>query len=335
MLNSGPGRGLAMQASQSFPAGPAAGGFTTRPGQYSTVGRGAAELTRRISHDGSTGFLAEPGRYFLYASPACPWSQRALIVRRLLGLDRVIGLSTTDPVPAELGWQFPAETGGRDPLTGARYLSELYLATDPGYSGRVSLPLLWDVRTRRIVTNDFAQITIQLETEFSAFCRPGAPDLYPVTQRGEIDAVAALIYHAVNTGVYRAGLATTQADYEEAFDAVFATLDALEERLGRRRFLLGGQLTEADVRLFPTLARFDAVYYLLCKCNLHRLADYPHLWGYARDLYQQPGFGDTTDFVQIKRHYYQAQVWINPTRIVPKGPYVSWLEPHGRDRMRG
>jgi glutathionyl-hydroquinone reductase len=168
-----------------------------------------------------------------------------------------------------------------------------------------------------------------------AFHRPGAPDLYPVSMRRDIDALAMLMLHTVNNGVYKAGLATTQAAYEEAFDALFTTLDALEERLGRRRFLLGGQVTEADVRLFPTLARFDAVYYLHYKCNLHRLADYPHLWGYARDLYRRPGFGDTTDFVQIKRHYYQAQPWINPSGIVPKGPFVSWLEPHNRDRMAG
>jgi glutathionyl-hydroquinone reductase len=298
-------------------------------------GRGPAEITGRISRDGSTGYVAVPGRYHLYTSLACPWSQRALIVRQLLGLEQVIGLSLTDPVPDERGWRFPDQTGGRDPLTGARYLSELYLATDPGYSGRVSLPLLWDIRGQRIVTNDPTQITVQMETAFAGFWRPGAPDLYPAAQRREIEAIATLIHHTVNNGVYKAGMATTQAEYEEAFDALFTTLDTIEERLGRRRFLLGGHLTEADVRLFPTLARFDAVYYLLYKCNLHRLVDYPYLWAYSRDLYQRPGFGDTTDFVQIKLHYYQTQVWINPNGIVPKGPYVSWLEPHGRDRMPG
>jgi glutathionyl-hydroquinone reductase len=298
-------------------------------------GRGHAEITGRISRDGSTGLPAGPGRYHLYTTLACPWSQRALIVRELLGLEQVIGLTLTDPVPDERGWRFPEQTGGRDPLTGARYLSELYLATDPGYSGHVSLPLLWDIRAQRIVTNDPTQITVQMETEFAGFWRRGAPDLYPGAQRREIEAIASLINHTVNNGVYKAGTAATQAEYEEAFDALFTTLDALEERLARRRFLLGGHLTEADVRLFPTLARFDAVYYLLCKCNLHRLVDYPHLWAYARDLYQRPGFGDTTDFVQIKRHYYQTQGWINPSGIVPKGPYVSWLEPHGRERMAG
>lgn len=326
-----------MQASQPFPVGPATGGYTTppgaRPGQEGI--RGSAEITLRVGRDGSTGVSAEPGRYQLYASLACPWSQRALIVRRLLGLERVIGLSLADPVPDEIGWRFGEQAGGRDPLTGAGYLSELYVATDPVYAGRVSLPLLWDAHTQRILTNDSAQITVAMETDFRAFWRPGAPDLYPAAGRREIDAIATLIHHTVNNGVYKAGLATTQASYEEAFDAIFTTLDALEERLSRRRFLMGGQLTEADVRLFPTLARFDAVYYLLYKCNLHRLADYRALWDYARDLYQRPGFGDTTDFVAIKRHYYQAQTWINPSGIIPKGPFVSWLAPHSRDQIRG
>ncbi len=305
------------------------------PGTATTGGflRQRASFTGRITKSGSSGFTAEPGRYQLYASLADPWSHRALIVRRLLGLERVIGLTLTDPIPGERGWRFPDTAGGRDPVTGAAWLADLYLATDPGYQGRCTVPLLWDTRTQRIVSNDYPQITLMLETEFADFHRPGAPELYPPALRQEIDAVGTLIQHTVNSGVYKAGMATSQAAYEEAFDALFTTLDALEERLGRRRFLLGAQLCEADVALFPTLARFDAVYYLHFKCNLHRLIDYPHLWSYARDLYQRPGFGDTTDFVQIKRHYYQTQEWINPSRIVPKGPYVSWLEPHGRDRL--
>jgi putative glutathione S-transferase len=297
--------------------------------------RHQSTFTGRITGDGSSGFLAEPGRYQLYASLACPWSQRALIVRSLLGLDRIIGLSLTDPISGEHGWRFPDTDGGGDPVTGARFLSELYLVTDPGYQGKCTLPMLWDTQTQRIISNDMAQITIMFETEFTGYHRPGSPDLYPAAQRREIDAIATLIYYAVNIGVYKAGLATTQAEYEEAFDALFATMDALDERLARRRFLLGSEPCEADVRLFPTLARFDAVYYTLFKCNLRRLIDYQYLWGYARDLYQRPGFGDTTDFDQIKRHYYQTQSWVNPSRIVPKGPYISWLEPHGRDRISG
>ncbi len=292
-------------------------------------------IKERITGDGSSGYLAEPGRYQLYASLACPWSQRALTVRSLLGLERVIGLSLTDPISGEHGWRFPDRQGGQDLLTGARYLSELYLVTDPGYQGKFTLPLIWDIQTQRIVSNDVPQITVMLETEFIGYHRPGSPDLYPVDQRREIEAVSTLIYHAVNIGVYKAGLATSQAAYEESFDALFATMDALNDRLARRRFLLGSQLSEADIRLFPTLARFDAVYYILFKCNLHRLIDYRHLWDYARDLYQRPGFGETTDFDQIKRHYYQTQSWVNPSRIVPKGPFVNWLEPHNRDRLSG
>jgi putative glutathione S-transferase len=328
---------------------PSSGTTTSGTTASGSFPRQPAAFSDRITRDGSSGYTAQPGRYQLYVSLADPWSHRALIVRRLLGLERVIGVTVTDPIPGARGWRFPdhasdragghngahagGHNGGRDPVTGAQWLAELYLATDPGYAGRCTVPLLWDTYRHRIVTNDFPQITIMLETEFSAFHQPGAPDLYPPALRREIDATGALIHHAVSSGVYRAGMATTQAAYEEAFDAVFTTLDALEERLGRRRFLLGRQLCEADVRLFPTLVRFDAVYYLHFKCNQHRIADYPHLWAYARDLYQRPGFGDTTDFAQMKRHYYQTQEWINPSRIVPKGPYVSWLEPHGRDRL--
>ena len=309
----------------SMPQPTSTGGFVRHQGTF----------TGRITGDGSSGFLAEPGRYQLYASLACPWSQRALIVRSLLGLDRIIGLSLTDPISGEHGWRFPDADGGVDPVTGARFLSELYLVTDPGYQGKCTLPMLWDTETQRIISIDMAQMTIMFETEFTGYHRPGSPDLYPAAMRREIDAVATLIYYAVNIGVYKAGLAATQAEYEEAFDALFATMDALDARLARRRFLLGSELCEADVRLFPTLARFDAVYYTLFKCNLRRLIDYQYLWGYARDLYQRPGFGDTTDFDQIKRHYYQTQSWVNPSRIVPKGPYISWLEPHGRDRISG
>lgn len=302
---------------------PSTGGFV----------RSAGTFIGRVTRDGTSGFAAEPGRYQLYASLACPWSQRALIVRRLLGLDRVIGLSLTDPIMDQHGWRFPERLGGRDPVTGARYVSELYQATNPRYRGDCTLPVLWDTKTQQIVSNDVPRLTVMLETEFVDYHRPGAPDLYPGALRSEIDAISTLIQQHVSDGVYKAGLAASQAAYELAFDALFATMDALDERLGHRRFLLGNQLCEADIRLFPTLARFDAVYYVHFKCNLRRLIDYPYLWGYARDLFQQPGFGDTTDFDQIKRHYYQTQDRINPSRLVPKGPFVSWLEPHGRDRL--
>jgi putative glutathione S-transferase len=267
----------------------------------------------------------------------CPWSQRALIACRLLGLDRVIGLTLTDPVADERGWKFSDDDG--DPLTGARLLSDLYLATDPAYPGPFTLPLIWDLRTRRVVSNDVVQINLMLETEFRPFHRPGAPDLYPAARRREIESLATLIFHTVNTGVYKAGLATSQSSYDQAVEAVFTTLDALDERLGRRRFLLGDLITEADVRLYPTLARFDAVYYQKFACNLRRLTDYYHLWGYTRDLYIHPGFGETTDLGQIKRHYYLSAEWralgASGARggIVPVGPQIDWNEPHGRARM--
>ncbi|HEX5188076.1 MAG TPA: glutathione S-transferase C-terminal domain-containing protein [Streptosporangiaceae bacterium] len=293
-------------------------------------------FTGRITRDGSGEFLVQPSRYQLYASLGCPWSQRTLIACRLLGLDRVIGLTLTDPVADEHGWRFADHAG--DPLTGARFVSDLYRATDPRYTGPCTVPLIWDLRTRRVVSNDVAQITVMLETEFRPFHRPGAPDLYPAARRREIESLATLIFHTVNTGVYKAGLATSQSTYDQAVEAVFTTLDALDERLARRRFLLGDLITEADVRLYPTLARFDAVYYPKFHCNLRRLTDYPYLWAYTRDLYNHPGFGETTDLRQIKRHYYQSAEWINTTNkygIVPIGPQINWNEPHGRARMPG
>jgi len=286
----------------------------------------------RITRDGSSEFPVEPSRYQLYGSLACPWSQRTLIACRLLGLDRVIGLTLTDPVADERGWKFDGEAG--DPLTGARFLSDLYRTTDPGYRGPYSVPLIWDLRTRRIVSNDVAQITVMLETEFRPYHKPGAPDLYPMARRRDIESLATLIFHTVNTGVYKAGLASSQASYDQAVEAVFTTMDALDERLERRRFLLGDLLTEADIRLFPTLARFDAVYYQKFNCNLRRLVDYPHLWAYTRDLFSLPGFGETTDLGQIKRHYYQSSEWGNKYDIIPIGPRIDWSEPHGRSRMR-
>jgi putative glutathione S-transferase len=292
-------------------------------------------FTGRVTRDGSSGFPAEPARYQLYASLACPWSQRALIACRLLGLDRVIGLTLTDPVADERGWRFSDDAG--DPLTGARLLSDLYRATDPTYLGPYSIPLIWDMQSRKVVSNDVAQITVMLETEFRQFHRPGAPDLYPAARRRDIESLATLIFHTVNTGVYKAGLASTQASYDQAVEALFTTLDALDERLARRRFLLGDQLTEADIRLYPTLARFDSIYYQLFSCNLRRLSDYPQLWAYARDLYTYPGFGETTDLSQIKRHYYLSAEWgdRNKQGIVPIGPELNWAEPHGRSRMPG
>lgn len=287
----------------------------------------------RITADGSSGFKAEPGRYHLYMCLACPWAHRAVIVRALKGLEDVISMSAVDPIRDEKGWAFREGPGhGPDPVNGFKFLSEAYLATDPTFEGRYTVPAVWDRKTNRIVTNDYPEITIQFSTEFEDYAKNDI-DLYPVHLRAEIDEMNEILFQNVNNGVYRAGFATTQDAYEEAFDALFTTLDDLEERLSRQRYLVGGQLTESDIRFFTTLVRFDAVYSLHFKCNLRRLVDYPSLWAYARDLYQRPGFGDTVNFDHIKRHYYGTHPQINPNGIVPKGPATDWLAPHGRDHL--
>ncbi len=279
----------------------------------------------RITADGSSGYKAEPGRYHLYVSLACPWAHRSIIVRRLLGLEDVITMSVVDPIRDERGWAFRDGPGySTDPVNGFSFLGDAYLATDPTFEGRYTVPALWDRVTHRIVSNDYPVLTTMIEESFAAFATLGV-DLYPQALRDEIDAVNAVVYDDVNNGVYKAGFAATQEAYEQAFDALFARLDWLEERLARQRFLVGERLTEADIRLFTTLVRFDAVYYVHFKCNLRRLVDYPHLWAYARDLYQTPGFGDTVDFDHIKRHYYMTHDRLNPGRIVPKGPAMDWL----------
>jgi putative glutathione S-transferase len=291
-------------------------------------------IANRITADGSSGFPAEAGRYHLYVSLACPWAHRAIIVRRLLGLEQAISMSVVDPVRDERSWAFREGRGhGPDPVCDFQFLSEAYLLTDPEYTGRYTVPCIWDRVTRRLVTNNFPDITIDFETQFTAFHRAGAPDLYPVALRREIDEVNALVYREVNNGVYRAGFATSQQPYEAAVRALFERLDWLETRLASRRYLVGGQLTEADIRLFTTLVRFDAVYFGHFKCNLRRIVDYPNLWGYARDLFQRGGFGDTVDFDHIKRHYYMTHDRLNPSRIVPLGPIVDWNAPHGRDAL--
>lgn len=288
----------------------------------------------RITADGSSGFPAVAGRYHLYVSLACPWAQRAVIVRRLLGLEEAISLSVVDPVRDERGWAFRDGPGySSDPVNNFQFLSEAYLITDPNYTGRYTVPCIWDRVTGRLVTNNYPDITIDLATQFTAFHKPGAPDLYPEALRSEIDAINALIYEDVNNGVYKAGFAVAQDAYDTAVKALFERLDWLETRLTHQRYLVGNQLTEADVRLYTTLVRFDSVYYGHFKCNLCRLMDFPQLWAYARDLYQRPGFGDTTDIDQIKRHYYMTHPQLNPTRIVPIGPVLDWYAPHGRERL--
>ncbi|HEX6446425.1 MAG TPA: glutathione S-transferase family protein [Streptosporangiales bacterium] len=304
---------------------------TSERGEFT---RQANRFTDRITADGSSGWPAEPGRYRLVVSLACPWAHRSVIVRRLLGLEDAIGLAVVDPIRDERGWRFSLDEGGRDPVLGIGFLAEAYHRTDPGFSGRVTVPAIVDVGSGRVVTNDFPQITLDLETQWREYARPDAPDLYPVELRAEIDAVNADVYRDVNNGVYRCGFATTQEAYEKAYDALFARLDALTERLSRQRFLCGDRITEADVRLFTTLVRFDAVYHGHFKCNRQKLSELPVLWAYARDLFQTPGFGDTVDFDHIKRHYYGTHANLNPSGIVPKGPDLSgWQEPHGREAL--
>ena len=316
-------------------AAPTTAQFSRETGADGAFVRQPNAFRDRITADGSSGFRAEPGRYHLYVSLACPWAHRAIIVRRLLGLESVISMSVVDPLRDERGWAFrasPDGTYGPDPVNGFRFLSEAYLATDPGYQGRYTVPCVWDRVTRRLVTNDFPHISTQLATEFEAWADRSV-DLYPVPLRPEIDAINAVVYENVNNGVYKAGFAASQAAYESAFDALFSTLDQLEARLANQRYLVGDRLTEADIRLFTTLVRFDAVYYVHFKCNLRRLVDYPTLWAYARDLYQTPGFGETVNFDHIKGHYYMTHDKLNPSRIVPKGPAVDWLAAHGREKL--
>jgi glutathionyl-hydroquinone reductase len=271
------------------------------------------------------------GRYRLIWCRACPWSHRARIVVGLLGLDEVISVGTVDPVRDERGWRFSLGPDGRDPVLGIEYLAEAYERTDPGFEGRVTVPALIDVETGLVTTNDFGQMTLDFSTEWRAFHREGAPDLYPEAFRAEIDEVNEAVYREVNNGVYRCGFASSQGAYEEAYVTLFDRLDWLSERLEAQRYLVGEQVTEADVRLFTTLVRFDAAYHGHFKCNRNKLTEMPVLWAYARDLFQTPGFGDTVDFDHIKRHYYLTHERINPNGIVPVGPDLSgWHEPHGR-----
>ncbi|MFZ0214669.1 MAG: glutathione S-transferase C-terminal domain-containing protein [Candidatus Dormiibacterota bacterium] len=298
--------------------------------------RSPNHFTDRITADGRDGWPAEPGRYRLVVSRACPWASRAVTVRRLLGLEPALSLAIADPIQDERSWRFTLDPDGRDPVLGIRFLSEAYLAREAGYEGGVSVPAIVDIASGQLVTNDYPQITLDLETEWTRFQRPGAPDLYPLAWRDEIDAVSEDVFRDVNNGVYRAGFATSQAAYELAYDRLFHRLDRLSERLTTRRHLVGDTITEADIRLFMTLVRFDAVYHGHFKCNRQKLSELPVLWAYARDLFQTPGFGDTVDFDHIKRHYYGVHRNLNPSGIVPAGPDLrNWLAPHGREALGG
>ena len=284
-----------------------------------------------VGADGSSGFKAEAGRYHLYVSLACPWAHRTVIFRKLKGLENAISLSIVDPFMDVNGWAFTDRPGCiPDAVNGASFLYEIYLKGRPGYCGRVTVPVLWDKTLKTIVNNESSEIIRMLNREFDAFAEKSLPDMVPAELRPEIDRWNELIYRTVNNGVYRAGFATAQDKYEKAVGELFATLDVLERHLAKSRYLCGDRVTEADWRLFTTLARFDPVYHYHFKCNIRRLRDYPNLWAYARELYQVPGVAATVDFRHIKEHYYRSQKEVNPSRAVPVGPSVDFNEPHGR-----
>lgn len=309
-------------------------------GAYVTAGsefvRDQNYLTTRITVDGEEGWPVEAGRYRLVVSRACPWANRAIIVRRLLGLEDAISMGVCGPTHDARSWTFDLDPGGVDPVLGIPRIQDAYFKRDPEYPRGITVPAIVDVPSGQVVTNDYAQITLDMSTQWRAFHREGAPDLYPEPLREEIDQVARKVFTDVNNGVYRCGFAGSQESYERAYRRLFSRLDWLSERLAGQRYLVGDTITEADIRLFTTLVRFDAVYHGHFKCNRSKLTEMPVLWAYARDLFQTPGFGDTIDFEHIKQHYYVVHEDINPTRIVPAGPDLSgWLTPHGRESLGG
>lgn len=309
--------------------------------RYDKIGRYVRQQIRfqQPFGKGENDLKPEAGRYRLIWAPVCPWAHRSIIVRKLLGLENVISLGTLDPRrPVDNGgdWAFTLDEGEVDPVLGVRYLNEVYHNADPDYKGRATVPALVDIKTKKVVNNDYWNLTLYFETEWKEFHREGAPDLYPAELREYIDALNEVIYHEVNNGVYRAGFAKSQAAYDEAYETVFKRLDWLEVRLENRRYLFGDKITESDVRLYVTLARFDAAYYTAFRVNRNRIRDYKNLWAYARDLYSIDAFGGTTDFDAIKKHYFIDCQIDNIYNIIPKGPETdSWLLPHGRERLDG
>ncbi len=301
--------------------------------------RGQSQWRDWVTADGKPaegrmrGFKAEPGRYHLYVSLACPWAHRTLILRKLKKLEDAISVSVVHHYMGENGWTFLKEDGATgDTLYGCDFLHQIYTKADPAYSGRVTVPVLWDKRTQTIVNNESSEIIRMLNSAFDEW-DDASVDFYPEPLRQEIDAINAMVYPAINNGVYRAGFATTQEAYEEAFAELFTALDRIEEKLSRQRYLTGGRITEADWRLFTTLVRFDPVYVGHFKCNLRRIADYPNLSNYLRDLYQVPGVAGTVNLLHIKAHYYGSHKTINPTGVVPAGPELDYAAPHDRARL--
>ena len=292
--------------------------------------RSESQFRDWVTANGTGAYPAEAGRYHLYVSLACPWAHRTLIFRKLKKLEDVISVSVVDPVIAEGGWALRGDF--TDTVNGFAFLREAYARAVPGYSVRVTVPVLWDKQTKRIVNNESAEIIRMLNGEFNAFT-PVKTDFYPTALRQEIDAINAFVYERINNGVYKAGFAGSQRVYESAVTRLFAALDEIEARLEGSRFLLGDTLTEADWRLFPTLIRFDAVYVTHFKCNLRRIEDYPNLSHYLRDLYQVPGVAETVDFDHIKRHYFMSHRHLNPSGLVPMGPTLDFGTAHNRERL--
>ncbi len=294
-------------------------------------------IQTRITQDGEdSGYAVEPGRYRLIVSRACPWAHRTVVSRRLLGLEGALSMGICGPVHDENSWTFDLDPGHRDPVLGIPRLKDAYEARPEGYKPGVTVPALVEIESGQVVTNDFRQITEDFATQWTSLHRDGAPDLYPEALREEIDEVSKPIYEEVNNGVYRCGFAGTQQAYEEAYDQLFSRLDAVSQRLENRRYLVGDHITEADIRLWTTLVRFDAVYHGHFKCNRNKLSEMPVLWAYARDLFQTPGFGDTVDFAQIKAHYYATHLDINPTGVIPAGPLEQvWRTEHHRAELGG
>ena len=288
----------------------------------------------RVTKDGSSGFKAEPNRYHLYVAYSCPWASRTLMLRSLKGLKEVISVTYAKPLMLENGWEFDAKgTEGEDIINHKDYLYEIYLMANSNFEGKVTVPVLWDKVKKTIVSNESSEIVLMLNSEFSEFSENDY-DYYPEALRDEIDEINEFIYHNINNGVYRAGFADSQAAYEEAFDALFLALDKLEKHLGQQRYLIGNRITLADLRLFVTLVRFDPVYFSHFKCNLRRIADYPNLSNYLRELYQIPEIKETVNIDVIKTHYYGSQTRVNPTGIVAKGPEIHLDEPHDRERFK-
>lgn len=300
------------------------------------AGRFRRQKTRFITPfgDGPNDLPVEKDRYRLIASYACPWAHRQLIALKLLGLENVISVGVVDPVRptnvARTDWSFSLDQDAVDPVLGVHYLSELYLKTDSTYQGRFTVPAVIDLQTGKVVNNDFLGLLRHWETQWTRFHKPDAPDLYPEKDQAAIDELNDLIFNDINNCVYKAGFATSQSAYEEAYDTLFDRLDILEKRLSQSRYLFGDHITDSDIRLYVTLVRFDVAYYNGFRTNRNRLVDFPNLWAYARDLYQQPAFRETTHFDHIKKHYHLSAI-DNPRQIVPKGPDESiWLQPHGR-----